>query len=391
MAPLAGRRARTFLSLGVWLGAAGVAYWLYRDGVVGADAIAIAQIKEYRVAPAVLGRLVSLDVAEGDRVTAGQVVARLETRMLERELSVAEARLQYAASEVHATGTSLDIGFLQTERAFESEIEAVRVEMEAARASSARDSAEFAKVREDLDRQRDLVRRGLAKADRIGELDLRRAALDEAVKAWPPRIRSLDARHQAATARLAEWRRTREAGPGGARNTQIQPARERVREQKESVRLLGARLDETVLRAGCDAYVASILARPGDVVRAGDPVVTLVEARPRQAIAWIEERKGEAPAVGALVVARRTAGGRERFQATVASVTTQVSQLPQRLWPNPHIPAWGRAIYLNLPEPASVDPGETLDVRLHPSAQPAARSVVSWKTRMGLHADGAAR
>jgi multidrug resistance efflux pump len=279
---------------------------------------------------------------------------------------VAEARLHQVSAEIPATGASLAVSGLQAERTFQSEIEAAQVEVQSARASAATDQAELAHTAQELDQQRSLVKRGLMKADGLTELELRRTALEQAVRTWPGRVDAIETRHRAAVARLAEWRRTNSEQPGGSRKAQLQPIYGKVREQQESIRLLRTQLRNTVLRAPSDAYVSSILARPGDVIRPGDPILLLVEAEPRQVIAYIDERNGAALASGVKVKARRRDASRSEFPATVAAVAGNVTQLPLRLWTSPTVPAWGRAVYVQLPPQARLDPGEIVDLRVAP-------------------------
>ncbi len=356
---------RTVLPLAMWTGAVAAAFWLYRDGAGPADAVGVAQVKEYKVAPADVGRLASLEVVEGQQVARGQVVARMETDLIEKEILAAQARLRQSSSDVRATGVSLDVSRLQSERGFQSEIEATDIELGIARSGFASDRAELGKLLEDMDHQRDLVRRGLTRADRLRDMELRRAALEEAVKAWPQRIEAIEARRQSAAARLAGWRQTQSGTSAGeSRQTQLQPLNERVREQQELLELLLARYRNATLRAASDGYVAAILARPGDVVRGGDPILTLVETRPRQVIGYLEERRGAVIRPGAAVLARRRSGAGESLPGKIVAVSGPVTQLPQRFWTAPQLPAWGREFYVELPEQAALDPGEAVDIVL---------------------------
>ena len=360
------RRQLWFLfPLAIWSCAVGVSYWIHRGSAGSGDAVGIAQVKEHRISPASLGRLASLEVVEGQIVTQGQVVARLDTELVESEISFADARLRQVVSDVRATAVSLDVSTLQSGRAFQSEIEATEIELKAAQSDSARDGAELEKLLEAMRVQRDLVRRGLAKADGLRELELRRAAVFESVRAWPSRIHAIEARLQSARARLADWRRTQTGSSEGAsRKTQLQPLFEKVREQKEQLKLLGSHLQSATLQATSDAYVSSILARPGDILKPGDPVMTLVEIQPRQVIAYLEERRGDSAKPGTAVVGRRRNGSREQLEGRIVSVSGAVTQLPARFWQNPHIPAWGREFYIELPEHVRLDPGEALDLAL---------------------------
>jgi multidrug resistance efflux pump len=357
------RRVRTSLSLAVWLGSVMGAWWLYHQGIGSSGVVAMAESKQHRVAPRQLGRLTSLEVVEGQRVSPGQVLARFDTEILEKELSVASAQLRRDSSEVAAAGGTLQAGLLQAERNFRGEIEAADIELGAVRAEQAREVAELAALRSEIERERRLVRQGLSRADRVAPLELRQTTLEEAVRNWPARVEAVTRRRDAAVARQAEWLRTHAEGVASER-TQLQPVRERVRQQQESIRLLEAQLGHTVLRAPAEGYVSVILARPGDVLAAGVPVLTLVEADPRQVVAYLEERHGAPAPPGTRVEARRRVGTRERLPGKVVSVAGDVSELPRRMWTNPAVPAWGRAVYIALDGEARLDPGELVDVAL---------------------------
>lgn len=363
-------RFRNPLTALVWTISAVAAFCLYRQGVGGGDAVGIAEAKEHRVAPVELGRLVSLNVKEGDRVAAGQIVAQLETTPIQEELSVAEARLRQMASEVGATGASLDVDALRAERQIESEISSAEVELRAAESGFKSDEAELRQVTGEIQRQKDLVNRGLTKIDRLKELEMRRASLEELVSAWPARMSSIQGRMKSSNSRLEEWR-THSSSAAKERKLQLQPIHNGVQEQKDRIQLLRSRLVNTALRASSESFVAVIQARPGDVLKPGDPVMTLVEVRPRMVVAYVEERRGTMVATGTKVMARRRNGSSEQFAGTVATVSGQVSQMPPRVWLNPNLPTYGRAVFIQLPPDAIIDPGEAIDVRFieRPSEQ----------------------
>ncbi|MBI4910766.1 MAG: biotin/lipoyl-binding protein [Acidobacteria bacterium] len=378
-------RLRSLTAFAVWGGSVYFAWWLYHSGGTGTyAAVAVAQAKVHRVSPTQLGRLMNLDVKEGQRVAAGQVIARLDTELLQREMSVAQAQMKQAASDVQATGVNLDVNLLQAERAFESEVEAATVELTAARSDAAGDRTELSQLQDDLKREQDLVRRGLTRSDRMLALNQRRAALEEAVNNWPRRVESLQARHQAASSRLVEWRKAHSNG-NGARAAQLQPLAEKVKERIESVHLLRAQVHAMVLRASTDSYVSIIHARPGDVLRPGDPIVTLVENQPSEATAYVDERRGTPIPPGTQVVARRRSAPAQQFEAVVTSVAANVDTLPQRLWSNPAIPAWGRAMYVALPPEAALEPGELLDIAM---PAPSGPGIAQWIRLPRAQADG---
>lgn len=368
------RRMRAIFGVTVWLAAAAGAWILYKAEPAPPVAVAIAESREHRVSPVRLGRLVALEVTEGQRIAPGQVIARFETATARQEVSVARAQLQQAAAAVRATGGAFDSEVLQAGRNFREEVEAAELELGNARSSFARDRAEHAKLAADLERERNLVERGLTKSDRLVSMDQRRSVIEESVKVWPARIQTLEARARGASRRLADWEKAHAEGSEASRGTQLQPLQAKVREQEESLQLLNSQIDQSVLRATVHSYVSLIHARPGDVVKPGDPVATLVEAMPRQVLAYVDERRGAPLPRGTRVVATQRGTERRQWEGVVSAVSAGVTELPKRLWVNPAYPAWGRAMYITLPPEASLAPGEMLDVSPLPGSAPSLAS-----------------
>ena len=96
-------------------------------------------------------------------------------------------------------------------------------------------------------------------------------------------------------------------------------------------------------------------------------------------MAWLDERRSVSLAQGARVVARRRDRRRQRVAGTVAIVGGDVATLPQRLWTNPHVPAWGRAVYIEVAADAVLDPGEVVDI-VRPEAPGGAAQLLSLLT-----------
>lgn len=346
----------------VWLATSAGALWLVRSdlGVTAAPAQMIAQ--EFRVAAAETSRLQSIPVSIGQRVRAGDVLGRLDTSVLEREIAAAEARLRQANAAPAAAEAQLEFDGYETERRFEADVTAVQGEIESARMARGLQEAELASIRQELARQRSLVREGLTRADRADELEVRVRTLSEGLVAWPQRIEGLTTRRQAALQRLSEWRaRHRVATAPATRNVRLQPLLDSMAEQRENLRVLRARLAAATIVAPADGEIVSILARPGDVAVGGVPFVVLHGGGERALVAYVGERARLGPGVNAVV--RRRSAPYEQWVTKVQRVCDPVVQLPLRFWQISTIPQWGREVYLEIPQGARLDAGEALDVR----------------------------
>lgn len=367
----------------VWLAAVAGAWWLYRSTPGQGEAAGVAEVRQYTISPAETGRLASVEVAPGERVFAGAVVARLDTEILEREIAVAEAELREIEAQIPAEGRSLELARLEAERTFRAQLEQAEVDLQDARAAFERERGEMAAVQAELERQRSLVERRLADRRRLEDLEVRLAALRESVASWPERRKALEDRLRAAQERLEGWRAAQAGRTGDdARRDRLRPLELRLIRQREYLELLRKRLKNMTLRAPADAYVASIISREGTVVRPGDPVMVLVEAEPAQVIAYVDEASGADLAVGDPVTLRSRDRVGKSIPGTVAGVARTVSELPPRFWRHPSRPRWGREVFVRIAPGHSLDPGEAFDVSFHRGRSPGGPVAASAESTM---------
>ena len=339
------------------------ALWLIRDPALLSPVPAQVVARDFKIAAVETGRLATVLAAPGQRVTGGQLIARLDTSVLEREIAAGEARLRQLGSETKASTVVLEVEGYETERSFQADVESARADLQAARADYAQQSAELKQVREDYERQTLYLKEGLVRRDRLDELELRLKTLEKAVAEWPSRIEALASRQQAARVRLSDWLAKYSGNSAAeAKEARVQPVRRRVAEQIEALRVLRVRLENAKIVAPADGDIISVLAQPGDVVRAGDPFMILTGSGVRQVIAYVGEREGRVLQSGRSASLHRRTVTRERFPSRVIRVADTVSPFPTRFWPSPQIAVYGREVVLEIPPEAPLDPGEALDV-----------------------------
>lgn len=229
------------------LGGLGVAVW-YKflrhgkdDGLVSGNGRV--EAVEIDVAAKVAGRVKEIRVAEGQFVTAGQVVAVMDTANLEAQLRQAQAQLLQAQSSV-ATA--------------HSQLAQRRSERAAAQATVAQREAELLKARQHARRSAELAHSGaIAKQD----------ADDDAAQ-----LRSTEAALHAARAQVAASDATINAAA-----TQINGAQAAVSAAKANVERIQADIDDSMLTAPRDGRVQYKVVQLGEVVGAGGRIVSLVD------------------------------------------------------------------------------------------------------------------
>ncbi|WP_169980176.1 efflux RND transporter periplasmic adaptor subunit [Tautonia rosea] len=199
----------------------------------------VVPVRESTVGSTVEERVAEFLVAEGDRVEAGQPLAKLRTRTLEIELAGAKAELEAMRQEL----AELENGTRP------EELEQGRAEL--ARAAALRDFAQAARRRIE-----GLIRNRQASAQELDEVVSNAEAAEQAYNSA-----------QAALDLLI-------AGP---RAEQVARARAKVAAQEEVINRLEDRLAEHTIVAPFTGYVVTEFTEVGQWLGRGDPVVALVE------------------------------------------------------------------------------------------------------------------
>lgn len=198
---------------------------------------------EIDVAAKMAGRVKDIIVREGDLVTAGQIVAQLDTEALEAQRRQAEAQLRQAQSSVETARSQL------TQR---------ESERAAAQAFVLQREAELNVAEKRVIRSSTLSSEGATSQQ---EADDDRARVESAAAA----VTSAGAQVAAADAAIA----TARAQIGGAHSA--------VQAAKATVERIQADISDSVLRSPREGRVQYRVAQPGEVVGAGGRVLSLVD------------------------------------------------------------------------------------------------------------------
>ncbi|RMG34288.1 MAG: HlyD family efflux transporter periplasmic adaptor subunit [Gammaproteobacteria bacterium] len=209
------------------------------------------EIREARLAFNGSEHLAQILAEEGDRVKAGQVLARLDTELLQKMLEQAKAQVQARQAQLDK--------LLAGSRPEEIAAAQAKVEASQAQARAARDTWQ---------RLQRLLKRKLTSAE---EVELARANAEAAA-----------AEVEAARQNL----RLMQAGP---RAEDITAARAEAAAARAAMALAAQRLEDAVLKAPFDGVVRDRLAEPGEFVTPQNPVLSLARISPVWVRAYLPE------------------------------------------------------------------------------------------------------
>lgn len=198
---------------------------------------------EIDVAARVSGRIAEIFANEGDFVTAGQIVARIDTEQLEAQRAEAQAQSERAVIAVD-TARSLVVQ-RQAEKAAATAVVAQR------------------------ESEHDAARRKLSRSEQLAE---RGNVSDQVLDDDRARAQGASAAVSAAKAQLA----ASEAAISSALS-QVVGAQASVTAAQATVRRFDADIDDSSLKAPRDGRVQYRVAQPGEVVAAGGRVLNLVD------------------------------------------------------------------------------------------------------------------
>lgn len=342
--------------------------WMYsnRAGFAGMRGV-VETIPEV-VAPLETARLLSIEVRLGQRVKAGDVVARMDTSLLDARLAIEEARLL----ESESTIASYQQTMLQLADRIEEEIKEADRALRSAKTDQQRDPVKL----DDLKKRLQEVETGADDGERTSDrLRAEIAALNQQIGRYPTQLKTLERRLESANREREELKkmlRMREGesissairGEMQSRGTLLASTKERHGHQRRTY----------ILTATRDSVVSRIFHEPGDVVRASEPVLRLVAEHSDRIIGFLPEVHVSDLVLGQKMLVRRQSGQGRELSAGIVSIAPEVQALPGNITPIRDVPLRGRRVLLKLEGTHDLIPGEAVNIR---RARAASRSKVS--------------
>jgi multidrug resistance efflux pump len=368
------RRLRRWLArlpaLIVWGAAVVGATMLYIRQEHAVTLPGVASEVRFDVAPSAAGRLGQLEVALGDDVAKGQIVASLDDRDLLLDLREARAEVLRLgalvgreAEAVTRENRDRETDRLASLRRFSRDVETAVLDHIEALADQAEDRIRLRGLQLTLERTKSLV---ASDTVTLATLDDDRTAHDALLKATAERelrIEKLAARRRQAERRYEEFANA--APPSAAESEAIlRPHRHAVEVQEVRIERANLEIAKLVLRAPGAGRVAAILRRPGELAPAGEPVVSIVAPRATEIVVWIPEERLTEVRPGTRVRLRRTAAPGVDVVSTIASLGPRVEPLPDRADPNAVVQRWGLPVQIPLPPSLVARPGEAFEIEL---------------------------
>ncbi len=280
----------------------------YSQSIPPADKISgFIEADEIRLGSRVGGRIAEVLVEEGQQVKAGELLLRLEPFDLKELLAEAEANLDAKRARLLKMQAGLRKEEIEQAKARVARITAVASklkagplpeEIAAAKSRLELATAQLERARSANVRNNDLFNRNVGAVTR-DELEqsiegFKVAEANEQVRKEELLLLERGARQEdiaAAEADLQEALQSLQLAIAGYREEEIQEAAATVAAAEATVAALQTRMKELEVRAGVDGVVDALRLRPGDIVSANSPVLTLIDTHRLLIRAYVPENR----------------------------------------------------------------------------------------------------
>lgn len=358
---------RDLLPFAAWLAAAGGAVALMARRGENAPLAGLVHAPAYEVS-STGGVLRELLVELHQPVAAGQAVAVLDGAALEARAATASAQVEQILAELRAAEASLTAGAAEIERDFRAELRRFLVdetqfalESQQLRSAIAADRAEAERLGLRAQRAEALAAEAVGSQAELDDARLAHRRVLERAAENEGLLQELIAAREQAAARRAGFAAL--APLAAALEPQLAVIRAQAEVQRRLLQELEVERAALVLRAGTSGIVQQVLARAGQAITAGEPIAILQGASDG-VMAYLREDGRLALDPGQQVEWWPQTAPDRRRQGKIGTVAPVVEELPVRLWRNPAVAEFGRAVWI--PDPALAGQAAGSRIQLRP-------------------------
>jgi len=376
-------RRRLFPIL-VWLIAAAAVVGLFNRRAKQFEVIGIARTQTCSVAGTLAGRVKSIPVRMFDNVREGQILAVLDDELINAQVATATAEIHRLIAELIPTqdqllaeATQKETDWVAAQRRFSMDVEQCRASILELKTIIETDGI----MLEELSLEIRIVRE-LVEKDALAPYELQKVKIQYNILA-----KKIENNQHLLSQYERDLQQTQERRREFALRQPIHPSIDEALElihkaiivQEQLVKELLVQRRQMVLRSPIDGVVVQIraaadqadsgrpgeadLRRPGEVVVAGDPILTIAEPRPSEVIAYATEEQVARIREGSKVELIKNNQSRQIVRSEVTYIGPTVEEMPVRLWQNPNFCQWGRPFLIKIPPELELTPGELVGVR----------------------------
>lgn len=353
------------MHVAVWLLAAGAAIAIFAGRSRGTEYLGLAQAVQYEVSATTAGTVASVLPDVYEPVEAGQVLAHLDDAEIAARLETERAVLEQLTGELEAELLRLgfqEAGLIEDRRRFQIDEQQLQLEILSTRVVLEGDQIELERLNLQVGRIGPLAGEGIVAPSEYDDLRLTRDRIARRIEENRNLLLRVESEHHAARSRREAYEK--QFPDVQDKDPVLRPLRDAVRAQERRLDEIEIQRRGLVLRSPVAGRVTQVLARSGQAILPGEPLVLVVEHAASEIIAFAPEPFAGRIAERARATATRRQAPFSTAESIVARVGPGIEVLPQRLWRDPVVPEYGRPFVVAAVPGLKLTPGEVVTVRL---------------------------
>lgn len=307
-------RNRVFMILGIIIVISAVYYFVSTPRSKDMVLIGTVDANQVIVSPQIEGRLAKLLVDEGTPVKQGDLIAVIDPSELEAEARAAAATIDSLRSQVAASMATSQA----TSGSTTSSVANAEAKLESSRAQLLQAEAMLQQVESDSRRTIELAKSGVASEQQRVHAETNLKAQQATVQAWKDQVSASQADLNTAVANTHQ---------AHAAQSTVSSTRAQLANAEAALKEAEVRLGYTKIYAPVSGTVSVRAARQGEVLAAGQPIVTIVDFGDTWVRAALPETQSDHISLGDTLRIRLPGGtetsGKVFFKSPEADFATQ--------------------------------------------------------------------
>ncbi len=300
-----------------------------------------------------------------DVVMRGAVIAKLDDRPALASLATLQADLIRIEHELAAAAAR--VGQVQADRHHDHMDEARRLAVDSERlrldildrkTQLETDRIELRRVDEEYQAVRRAHALGADTQVRLVNMQLQRDEVEQRIGARRQALAEAEAQAADAVERI----KAQPTPPPAYLEAFLEPIRAEIATQEARIRELVMLVESLDIRSPIRGTISAVYSRPGQTVRAGEPILTVADDQSRHIVAYVRDHQRVEPKVGMAVEARARSAPQQTVRTRVDRVGAQVEPVPPHLLRDPNVLEWGLPVRIAFPTGLSLRPGELVDL-----------------------------
>jgi len=335
------------------------------------DYIGMAQSPEYEISASGGGTIELVVVDLFDDVSPGDVVVKLDDALVMASIHTSEATIRQLNAELEATGAQLlsgtgggTAGWRADLRRFQIDEEQRRLDILSLRVVTESDQVEAERLGLELARAEALFEAGLINRNEYDITRLMHQEVRERIDTNLVLLEQTQEEYSAARERRENFEK--DLPQQAPDEPLLQPLRAAIAVEGQRLHEIELQRASLTLRSPVVGRVSQILGRRGQSIVPGEPIIMIAEQSVKEIVAYLAEEDGLQIRENTPVFISSRGGGHTIAESKVLRVGPSIQPLPQRLWMDPRIPDYGRAVVIAATPAMNLTPGELVNIKFDP-------------------------